>query len=613
MKAYRDKRTKNNNVIYLKIENSKDKQLAFQLNATIKENGIAAIRLNIENLDEVIFICKVFQENNVLVDENTNKFLKQALKIADKRNREFKRLNEKLNLVKRRLRNKDPFDDYLGISDELLPHQKAGAIIADIFDRFAFYYDTGTGKTVLALEIIAQKERKENARFLILCPKTIIKTAWMSDCFRFYPKMKLLPLSKNITIEDYKKIYLHWNKIDEDIPIEDRFIGSDTWDAGNVRESLAMIERQLIQRATHYIVNPELFRQKVEFYKNLNVTGLIVDESSMLKDPSRKIYKAVRDFSKHLKYLYLLSGKPAPNHILEYFQQMKLIDPKTFSTSNPMCSKLIKKVGTYGTDYFFNTKEGKREAAELVGSRSITLSKEECLELPEKIYQIRKLVLPTKAREKYYEMLTNYYTKFMEQDKEHEVNVATKLASLMKLRQITSGFIIKDGQELFLHDKKEKELLNVLDEIGSHQAIIWCQFQYEINRIYNLLKNKDKSVVTAFGNTKDVDDSILKFKNGVADYIIAHPRTLKYGVTLTNCSYAIYYSMSYSYEEYYQSHDRIYRKGQINKCTYIFIQAENTIDERIFEVVQNKKSQTELLEELMKDAEKIMEIKENEH
>src|SRR5690606_18500212 len=136
MKAYRDKRTKNNNVIYLKIENSKDKQLAFQLNATIKENGIAAIRLNIENLDEVIF--KVFQENNVLVDENTNKFLKQALKIADKRNREFKRLNEKLNLVKRRLRNKDPFDDYLGISDELLPHQKAGAIIADIFDRFAF-------------------------------------------------------------------------------------------------------------------------------------------------------------------------------------------------------------------------------------------------------------------------------------------------------------------------------------------------------------------------------------------------------------------------------------------------------------------------------------------
>jgi len=89
----------------------------------------------------------------------------------------------------------------------------------------------------------------------------------------------------------------------------------------------------------------------------------------MLKDPSRKIYKAVRDFSKHLKYLYLLSGKPAPNHILEYFPQMKLIDPKTFSTSNPMCSKLIKKVGTYGTDYFFNTKEGKREAAVLIVNR----------------------------------------------------------------------------------------------------------------------------------------------------------------------------------------------------------------------------------------------------
>ena len=128
-----------------------------------------------------------------------------------------------------------------------------------------------------------------------------------------------------------------------------------------------------------------------------------------------------------------------------------------------------------------------------------------------------------------------------------------------------------------------------------------------------MLKKRNKNVVTAFGNTKDVDDSILKFKNGVADYIIAHPKTLKYGVTLTNCSYAIYYSMSYSHEEFYQSHDRIYRKGQINKCTYIFIQAENTIDERIYEVVQNKKSEIELFEMLMKDAEKIVAIKEKEH
>lgn len=55
---------------------------------------------------------------------------------------------------------------------------------------------------------------------------------------------------------------------------------------------------------------------------------------------------------------------------------------------------------------------------------------------------------------------------------------------------------------------------------------------------------------------------LKKFKNGEADILLAHPKTLQYGVTLTNCHYSIYYSLSYSFEQYYQCHDRIYRFGQ---------------------------------------------------
>lgn len=108
-----------------------------------------------------------------------------------------------------------------------------------------------------------------------------------------------------------------------------------------------------------------------------------------------------------------------------------------------------------------------------------------------------------------------------------------------------------------------------------------------------------------YGKTKDKDGSIEAFKTGKATFIIAHPRTLQYGVTLTNCCYAIYYTTSYSFEEYYQSHDRIYRKGQNLPCTYIFIQAEDTIDEVMFEVITEKKSnseRTELFLKHMRDA-----------
>ena len=69
---------------------------------------------------------------------------------------------------------------------------------------------------------------------------------------------------------------------------------------------------------------------------------------------------------------------------------------------------------------------------------------------------------------------------------------------------------------------------------------------------------------------------------------------------MTNCSYAIYYSLSYSFEEYYQSHDRIYRKGQTNSCTYIFLNSKDTIDEIMYDVVMKKRSAIETNELIMR-------------
>ena len=55
-----------------------------------------------------------------------------------------------------------------------------------------------------------------------------------------------------------------------------------------------------------------------------------------------------------------------------------------------------------------------------------------------------------------------------------------------------------------------------------------------------------------------------------------------------NCTYNIYYSLSFSYEEFKQSQDRIHRIGQKNKCTYVVLQAKDTIDNRIYNCLQRK-------------------------
>lgn len=184
-------------------------------------------------------------------------------------------------------------------------------------------------------------------------------------------------------------------------------------------------------------------------------------------------------------------------------------------------------------------------------------------------------------------------------------NVHYFKGSAMKLRQVANGIINtsernEKPQYKEVHNAKLHELLNVIQELGEKQAIIWAQFKYDIYRISKMLQKHGYSVATAYSETIDVDQSVHDFKSGKVQFLVANPKTLQFGVTLVNCSYAIYYSISYSYEEYYQSHDRIYRKGQTKSCTYIFLNAVGTIDELMYKVVMDKEAAADINELILK-------------
>ena len=513
---------------------------------------------------------------------------------------------KRLTEIKARIKSRNAFAEYRGVSTRLMPHQKAACEIAKNFEKFAFFYDTGTGKTVLSLEIMASKYKKEQAKFLVISPKPIIKAAWIADQDEFYPNMKLLPLSKNITLIDYKRINNKWNRIDQESNFHDKMYYQD-WEYNRTKaEQFKYIQSVLLGKAEHYIVNGESFVRDYESYKYLGISGLIVDESAVLKNFDSKLCQKVREFAKDLKYVYLLSGKPAPNSSSEYFSQMKIVDPDTFSMS----------VKAFRSKYYHNINgrlslisSRKQELFEMIARKSIIVSKTDCLDLPDTSRVVRKFELPDKIMNRYNAMCYELVTTFKEMDKENEkkqnvnkVFVANnKLSAMMKLREITSGFIKNEqGISLTIDDSKQKELFGLVDEIGNNQIIIWCQFKYEIERLAEELIKSGKKVVTAFSGTIDLDRSIALFKEGRADILIAHPKTLQYGVTLVNCCFAIYYSMSYSFEQYEQSYARIYRNGQKNYCSYYFLQAENTIDEEIFECVMKKKHDVEICEHILK-------------
>ena len=458
----------------------------------------------------------------------------------------------------------------------LMRHQRLCRDIASLTDSFAFYLDTGTGKTLTALQIIKDNPK---VKWVVICPKTIIQTAWIEDQENYYPELKLLPLSRSIKKEDYLNMAKEW-----EVPT-------------NKNMSIAELQEVLAPWAQVYIINPESFRKFRQFIEDNEVTGLIFDESVKIKDHKTQITKDVIDFSKRLDKKYLLSGEPAPNNRMEYFTQMKVVDEGVFGSSfHKFKHAFFEPVDFHGWNW--RLKPDLEEVfADRLSKKAIFIDKHDCLDLPNKTYERRYVELTGDAAKHYKQMEKERFLQI-----EGSVTLAQNvLTSIMKLRQITSGFVIDSYEDTQpLHKQKLNELDDVLEEIGNKQVIIWCNFKNEIRTIKDMLENKDKTVVTAYSETKNTNDSIERFKNSEVQYMLAHPQTLKYGVTLDNCSYAIYYSLSYSFDDYYQSHDRIYRKGQEKPCTFIFILAQGTIDELIYQAIMEKKDISEAVKSYAK-------------
>ena len=150
------------------------------------------------------------------------------------------------------------------------------------------------------------------------------------------------------------------------------------------------------------------------------------------------------------------------------------------------------------------------------------------------------------------------------------------------------------------NNPKMDELMDVLEEAGQRQVIIWACFKWDIEHICAGLEAKygPGCVRTLYSGTKDHQASIKDFQAGVARFLVANPHSAAHGLTFVNCSLQVFFSLDYSWEYYVQAKARIHRAGQVNKCTYVHILARGTIDEKILECLQKKGDVNQLVYEM---------------
>ena len=333
-----------------------------------------------------------------------------------------------------------------------------------------------------------------------------------------------------------------------------------------------------------------------------NRTLLAIDESTTIKTPTASRTKNAIKISKLAKIRRIMTGSPVTKNPLDVYAQLEFLSPNItrqnyWAFKSRYAVMVRRNFGTRSTNLVVGFQR-LPELNTIIDQYSYRVLKEDCLDLPEKIYTTRTISLTTEQVKAYEEMRRFNIT---EMDGKTMTSLST-LAALIRLHQITCGHItFDDGTTKEIKSNRMNELLNILDEVDG-KVIIWANYRFDIKNIQQTLSEKfgSDSVATYYGDTKDKDrqDIVEKFqdKNSSLKYFVGNPSTGGYGLTLTSAHTVVYYSNSYDLEKRMQSEDRAHRIGQVNKVTYVDMIAEGTVDEKI---VRSLRSKIDIASEVM--------------
>jgi len=337
-------------------------------------------------------------------------------------------------------------------------------------------------------------------------------------------------------------------------------------------------------------------------------TLMAIDESTTIKTPTAKRTKNIISLGKLAKYRRIMTGSPVTKNPLDLYTQCLFLDPYLLNFQSYYAFRnryaIMKTMHVRGRSIQVVHKfQNLNELSETVKTFSDRVLKEDCLDLPPKIFMKRHVAL-TSDQKKIYDQMKKQAIAVLNGK---VTSTMTVLTQLMRLHQITCGhFTADDGTTQSVDSNRIKELMGVLDETEG-KAIIWANYQLSVGEIIQAIIKEygEDSYVHYYGLTSQEErqDNIRKFQNDPkCRFLVGTPQTGGYGITLTQAHTVIYYSNSYDLEKRLQSEDRAHRIGQTKTVTYIDLIAEDTVDEKIVKALRDKINiASEVMGEELKD------------
>jgi len=443
-----------------------------------------------------------------------------------------------------------------------LPVQAAALAAARGQDGFGFFMDPGTGKTGLTMaEFTLLADEGQVDVMLVVCPNNLCMN-WKHEAhkmgFKFpvaiYPEK--CP-DRGMWVFNYEKLI---TKAFDDI-------------------------------------NRVLARKK--FY-------MVCDESHRIKNFKAKSSKSAIYIQDKARIRRVMTGTPLANNVVDLWAQLRAIDrnhphrnPYTFRNRYGVMGGWMGKqiVGTQRED----------ELKAIIDSCSFSAKKKDWMKtLPPKAYYTLSYEMTGKQAKMYRDI---YKERFLALD-DSEISAQMVITALMKMQQITSGFMMDDtGNVVSVCDWAETPKIQVVSEQLHeipNKVILFAHYRETIDRLCAMLdkdhKQWTRAVIRGGSKKADVESAKKEFNdNDFCRFLVAQTASAKEGLTLLGsklmpCDTTIFVENTYSIIDRTQAEDRNHRHGQESAQVSYYDLVGSSIEESIISALQDK---TNLIETIM--------------
>ena len=425
-------------------------------------------------------------------------------------------------------------------------HQKETASFLTLHRRAFCFNEQGTGKTgsviwaadyLMKLGVIR--------RVLILCPLSIMQSAWQNDLFRF-------AMHRTVAIA-------HSHSRDKRI--------------------------QAVQSDAEFVVcnfdGLDIIKDAV---KAAEFDLVVIDEANAYKTVSTKRWKVLNQTIAPNTWVWMMTGTPASQSPTDAYGLARIVNPtgvpKFFGSFRDMVMQKI-------TQFKYVPRPHSESIVHNALQPAIRYTKEECLDLPEMTYATRDIPL-TPQQQKYYEALRKHMVTVAAGEEITTVNAA---ANLNKLLQLSCGAVYSDSGEVVAFDAANRmvALKEVIDE-ASHKVIVFAPYKHSIHIISEELKKSGYTCEVISGDVSvgKRTDIFNRFQTEPDPRVLViQPQAASHGVTLTAANVVVYWSPVMSVETYLQANARTHRAGQRNPCTVVHLQG-SPVEKRMYAMLEAK-------------------------